>query len=68
MSDIAKALRVILAESNKSQSVIARQCGVRRSHISGVCNGHRTPSWNLICAISKASDVLVSDFVKGGEE
>jgi DNA-binding XRE family transcriptional regulator len=68
MCDIHRALRVILARYNASQSQLARDIGVSRFHISNICNERREPSWEMICAVCEVFDVKVSEFIKGGEE
>lgn len=65
MSDsIGKNIGEFLYQKRKSQSWLANQCGVTKSHINQIIKGKANPSLKLITNISNSLGVEISEIIE----
>lgn len=65
--DIGKAVRVALAERDKTRTWLAGEMGVTRAYISAITKGKCSVSISKANQIADIFGLTLSDFVKLGE-
>lgn len=65
--DIAKSIRVSLAASRKNQTWLAKELGVTKSYVSGLCSGAIGVSTDRLEQLAGVFGLKVSEFIKWGE-
>lgn len=65
--DVGKAIRVMLAKENKSQTWLAKKVNVTRSYMCSLCNNKKTPSLHLLKIISLQFNSSLAELINEGE-
>jgi transcriptional regulator with XRE-family HTH domain len=66
--DIAKSIRLALADINERQPWLASRLGVTRAHVNRMANGAIVPGGRKIEEIAEVFGMTVSEFIALGEK
>lgn len=66
--DIAKSIRIALAERNERQPWLASQLKVSRAYVNRMANGNTIPGGKTIETLADIFGMSVSEFIALGEK
>lgn len=68
MMNFGKSVRIALINRGQTQKWLAGQLGVTPPYVSGVCCGHRMPSWKQAERIAGILGYRLSEIIALGED